>query len=152
MPTLAEHLGSLGYATAGFVGNTVYCSYDSGLDRGFTHYQDYVLDKLNAARTVRLVNESLKILGQLGRFLPISGLTLLKLSQGERKDAHVVNREFLDWLSRRRDPRRPFFAFLNYVDAHSPYLLPSSASHRFGSVATDRCRGSVPGRGLDESR
>ena len=74
VPTLAEHLGSLGYATAGFAGNTYYCSYDSGLDRGFTHYRDYVLDKLNAARTVSLVNESLKTIGKLGRFLPIPGL------------------------------------------------------------------------------
>ena len=45
-PTLAEYLGSLGYATAGFVGNTFYCAYDSGLDRGFTHYEDYVLETL----------------------------------------------------------------------------------------------------------
>ena len=43
-PTLAEYLGSHGYATAGFVANTLYCSYDTGLDRGFTHYEDYVLD------------------------------------------------------------------------------------------------------------
>ena len=27
-PTIAEYLGSLGYATAGFVGNTYYCAYD----------------------------------------------------------------------------------------------------------------------------
>ena len=112
----------------------IYCSYDSGLDRGFTHYRDYVLDKLNAARTVRSVNESLKTIGQLGRFLPIPGLTLLMLSHGERKGADVVNREFLDWLSRRRQPRRPFFAFLNYVDAHSPYLLPPGGSYRLGSA------------------
>jgi hypothetical protein len=51
VPTLAEYLGSLGYATAGFAGNTFYCSYDSGLTRGFTHYEDYVLDTLNSART-----------------------------------------------------------------------------------------------------
>ena len=43
-PRLAEYLGTHGYATAGFVGNTLYCSYDTGLDRGFTHYEDYVLD------------------------------------------------------------------------------------------------------------
>jgi hypothetical protein len=36
-PMLAEYLGSHGYATAGFVANTGYCSYDSGLARGFTH-------------------------------------------------------------------------------------------------------------------
>jgi arylsulfatase A-like enzyme len=134
VPTLAEHLGSLGYATAGFAGNTFYCSYDSGLDRGFTHYRDYVFDELNAARSVRLVNELLKTIGQLGRFLPIPGLTLLKLSDGERKEAGVVNREFLDWVSLRPKPQRPFFAFLNYVDAHSPYLLPAGSTYRLGSA------------------
>ena len=43
-PTLAEYLGSRGYATAGFVANTQYCSSDTGLDRGFAHYEDYVAD------------------------------------------------------------------------------------------------------------
>jgi hypothetical protein len=43
-PTLAEYLGARGYATAGFVANTGYCSYDTGLNRGFTHYEDYVFD------------------------------------------------------------------------------------------------------------
>jgi arylsulfatase A-like enzyme len=132
-PTLAEHLGSLGYATAGFAGNTVYCSYDSGLDRGFTRFQDYVLDTLNAARTVKLVAESLKIIGRLGRFWSMPAPTIVKLSHGERKGARVVNREFRDWLSRRREPRRPFFAFVNYVDAHTPYLLPPGASNPLGS-------------------
>ena len=59
-PTLAEFLGVLGYATAGFVGNTFYCSYDSGLNRGFTHYEDYVLDKNAAVRTSHLVDLSMK--------------------------------------------------------------------------------------------
>ena len=30
-PLLAQYLGAHGYATAGFVANTVYCSYDTGL-------------------------------------------------------------------------------------------------------------------------
>jgi arylsulfatase A-like enzyme len=132
VPTLAEQLQSLGYATAGFAGNTFYCSYDSGLDRGFAHYQDYVLDLLSAARTSQVVKESLKIIAQIGRFLPISSETLRRLSEGERKDAHVVNREFLDWLTRRPEPRSPYFAFLNYVDAHAPYLLPPGAPYRLG--------------------
>ena len=29
-------------------------------------------------------------------------------------------------------PRRPFFAFLNYYDAHAPYVLPEGAGYRFG--------------------
>ena len=37
VPTLAEVVGSHGYATAGFVANTWYCARDSGLGRGFTN-------------------------------------------------------------------------------------------------------------------
>ena len=132
VPTLAEYLGSQGYATAGFVGNTYYCSYDSGLDRGFTHYRDYRLNLLEALRTVRLVDLTLKTLPAVGAFLPLSQMSILKLSHGERKGAHDVNREFLDWVSHRRQPVRPFFAFLNYVDAHAPYVLPPGAECRFG--------------------
>jgi hypothetical protein len=56
VPTLAEHLGSSGYATAGFVGNTFYCAYDSGLDRGFTHYRDYPVNWVSALRTAKLLD------------------------------------------------------------------------------------------------
>ena len=46
---------------------------------------------------------------------------------GVRRDAAAVNRGFLGWLDRRREPGRPFFAFLNYLDAHTPYLVPQGA-------------------------
>ena len=65
VPTLAEFVVALGYATAGFVANTLYCSYDSGLDRGFTHYEDYVLDKLSAVRTCHLVDLTMKKFARL---------------------------------------------------------------------------------------
>ena len=55
----------------------------------------------------------------------------------DRKAAKDVNRELLDWLSRRPQPERPFFAFLNYFDAHAPYLLPTGNYHRFGGSPTD---------------
>ena len=42
-PTLAEFLASRGYLTAGFVANNDFCSYETGLDRGFAHYEDYPL-------------------------------------------------------------------------------------------------------------
>ena len=42
-----------------------------------------------------------------------------------------TNDAFLDWLRReRRD--RPFFAFLNYFDAHDPYVPPAEYTGRFG--------------------
>ncbi|MDP9179897.1 MAG: sulfatase-like hydrolase/transferase, partial [Gemmatimonadota bacterium] len=41
-----------------------------------------------------------------------------------RKRASQVNAEVLHWLARRNHGGRPFFVFLNYYDAHSPYLPP----------------------------
>ena len=40
-PTLAEHLGAHGYTSAGFAANLGYCSHETGLGRGFHHYEDY---------------------------------------------------------------------------------------------------------------
>src|SRR5262249_26050381 len=51
----------------------------------------------------------------------------------DRKRAESVHREFLDWLARDRDPDRPFFAFLNLHDAHTPYELRPAGIHRFGA-------------------
>jgi arylsulfatase A-like enzyme len=48
-----------------------------------------------------------------------------------------VNREFLDWLSRRPQPQRPFFAFLNFYDAHHPYQLPPTGLRRFAAGGDD---------------
>jgi arylsulfatase A-like enzyme len=38
----------------------------------------------------------------------------------------------VDWLQQRPDRRRPFFAFLNYFDVHSAYMLPPGNRYRFG--------------------
>ncbi len=57
--------------------------------------------------------------------------------ESDRKEAAVVNREFLDWLAHRPQPERPFFAFLNYFDAHTPYQLSPRRVHRFGVKPSD---------------
>ena len=132
--TLAEQLGTLGYATAGFVGNTFYCGYDSGLDRGFTQYQDHRLDWIEALRTVHLIGLTLRTVTSLAPALPgvnVGGAGILRFTTGEKKDSGVINREFLGWLSRAPASRRPFFAFLNYIDAHAPYTLPAGIPYRF---------------------
>ena len=56
----------------------------------------------------------------------------------DRKGAAAVNRELLDWLALRTQPERPFFAFLNYNDAHHPYELPPGRLHRFGVEPTNK--------------
>jgi arylsulfatase A-like enzyme len=142
-PTLAEYLGSRGYATAGFVANTLYCSHETGLDRGFTHYEDYVLEGLIPFRTAWLVDHVLQMISDLGVFLgrtfdvgpfrPMQESWIASLFVVDRrKDAGAIDREFVDWLARRREPARPFFAFLNFYDAHAPYVLPQGAEYRFG--------------------
>ena len=55
----------------------------------------------------------------------------------DRKGAAEVNRELLGWLSNRTQSERPFFAFLNYFDAHYPYQLEPGRLHRFGVEPTD---------------
>jgi arylsulfatase A-like enzyme len=142
-PTLAGYLGSRGYATAGFVANVEYGSYEFGLDRGFTHYEDYVLVPFSALRMSYLGKLALRTVSDVGwtlsaspvpiPFLPHKDSRAWRILKTDPKiDAGSINREFLDWLSRRREPARPFFAFLNYFDAHIPYLLPQGTPYRFG--------------------
>jgi arylsulfatase A-like enzyme len=47
----------------------------------------------------------------------------------DRKTAADVNDAFLGWLDGRSG--QPFFAFLNYYDAHTPYLPPEPFAGRF---------------------
>ncbi|MGP0063556.1 MAG: sulfatase [Isosphaeraceae bacterium] len=145
-PTLAEFLGSRGYATAGFAANYWYCARDSGLDRGFAAYRDYIFPRLSALKAADLVHRPVDGLIAIDGFLENRfDLDILKplvqslwwLFKADRKGAEVVNREFLDWLSRRRQPERPFFAFLNFYDAHHPYQLSEGGLHRFGAQPGD---------------
>jgi arylsulfatase A-like enzyme len=125
-PTLAGFLGSRGYQAAGFAANTNNCSYETGLDRGFSHYEDYPLTPRSILRT-----------NAVGRWLLKNTLDrgdayALKWDLLQSRGAHEINRAFLDWLSHQRSGDRPFFAFLNYLDAHEPFVLPESSGPRFG--------------------
>ena len=126
-PTLAEFLASRGYLTAGFVANTYFCNSWFGLGRGFSHYEDFYDEDL-----VVSVSETLRS-SALGR----SVVSLARLSvagERRRKTAAQINHDFLDWFSE-KDDGRPFFVFLNYFDAHSPYVVPEGCDRRFGRRA-----------------
>jgi arylsulfatase A-like enzyme len=141
-PTVAEYLRDRGYATAGFVANTSYCDAGSGLGRGFTVYRDYIFRGLSPFRWAAMVQRSLvglQAIGDtLGDALDVAWLKagmrrIRERFESDRKDASGVNRQFLDWLAQRPQPERPYFAFLNYLDAHTPYLLPPGRIRRFGT-------------------
>src|SRR5207249_5139040 len=104
-PTLAEFLSARGYLTAGFIANTYWCSYESRMDRGFVHYEDYpLLPWTILASTVPgrwLVKNT----------LPAGDYYGVKWIEAQSRDARGINRALLEWLSRRRPGDRPFFAF-----------------------------------------
>jgi arylsulfatase A-like enzyme len=138
-PTLAEFLGSRGYATAGFVANLFYCGSDSGLARGFTRYRDFIFPELSATKPAALVDRPVEGLRAIHQYLTerasvVFLADVIRLfDAGIRKPAAAVNRELLGWLSERRQPERPFFAFVNFCDVHYPYMVSAGGIHRFGA-------------------
>ena len=121
-PTLAEQFSRQGYLTAGFVANTGYCSAERGLNRGFIHYEDYRVSRGQLASSLTLIRAI------------ADNFRLRRLFNNDehlnRQSADVVSRKFLRWLSAQR--ARPFFVFLNYYDAHEPYLPPAPFDRKFG--------------------
>ncbi|MCC6420216.1 MAG: sulfatase [Gemmataceae bacterium] len=125
-PTLAEVLAGHGYLTAGFVANRFYAGKDSGLARGFVHYDDFantVGEFINSSTLTKRLCGARQVRRVLG-FDDLYG----------RRNAAEVSRAFLDWQARQTD--RPFFAFLNYFDAHDPYLPPAPFDTKFGPALT----------------
>jgi arylsulfatase A-like enzyme len=112
-PTLAEALNGQGYDTAGFVANLIYCNRRFGLDRGFAHYDDFSFSPGQIAMSSSLGERIVDADAVRG----LAGFNDLL----DRKDAATVNAEFLAWQAQRGGDR-PFFAFLNYFDAHEPYM------------------------------
>jgi arylsulfatase A-like enzyme len=114
-PTLAEAMGDAGYTTSGFAANLLYCTWQYGLTRGFVHFEDFVVTKrtlFTASEIGRVVYGDKRVRRLLGDY-----------DLANRKPAAAVTDAFLRWLSA-ADGERPFFAFINYFDAHHPYLPP----------------------------
>ena len=127
-PTLAEVLAERGYETAAFVANSFYTTYEHGLDRGFVHYEDYLVSVgqvLNSASLGALI-----FAGRPGFSNNLFRRVLDNYEYFGRKKADRVSNDFLDWLGDGHS--RPFFAFLNFIDAHVPYTPPDAFAEKFG--------------------
>jgi arylsulfatase A-like enzyme len=154
-PTIAERFRDHGYATAGFVANTYYAGHDSGLERGFGRYEDYrttlkqvswssTLAQTNLARSLRWNVSPRGWWSALQRF----DLTIEPLLISDRKTGAMVSDDFLAWQASLSG--RPFFAFLNYFDAHEKYDPPMPYRRLFSPtpVKKDLYEGSI--RYLDD--
>lgn len=130
VPTLAEAMAAAGYATGGFVANLKYTTWEHGVARGFIHYEDHPatpLTLLTATSLGRKVFAAQKVRHLVGY-----------VDDVDRKNAARIQDDFLSWLDGIGE--RPFFAFLNYFDAHHPYLPPEPFDTRFGPSLPPRYR------------
>lgn len=123
-PVVAEVFHDHGYQTAGFAANLLYCTREFGLPRGFDYYE------ANVVGWSELAFHSI-ILQKLANSFAARSIFGKKATLGA-KTAEDINRSFLGWVDLRE--RRPFFAFLNYMDAHEPYAPPAPYAKRFFKI------------------
>ncbi len=134
-PTLAEVLRAEGYATAAFIANQYVCSRQSGLDRGFLRFEDF-----------SGLGTEFVLSCEIGRRLTTSPRLRHWIGWQDywgRKSADRVDADFLEWLD--GQPHRPFFAVLNYYDAHQPYAAVEPYYRRFGPAKAQEDRPVVAG-------
>lgn len=134
LPTLAEVLANHGYVTGGFVANLYYTTRESGLARGFLHYEDF-----------RIGRGQFQLSTALGQRISewTGGPSTATKRANDSKPGEEVTSSFLNWVD--EIPDRPFFAFLNYYDAHRPYRAPRAFRDSFdtGHRGTDRYNTSI---------
>lgn len=134
-PTLAEVLRDAGYVTAGFTANLMATRAESGLDRGFVRYEDFTSSAWEIIHSTTLTQADIhvvllnnivtrrwwRILGELRKGNFENNFTV---ASHDVKHAPDIARDFLAWQEA-LPAGRPFFAFLNFFDAHDPYQPPA---------------------------
>lgn len=149
-PTIAQAFRDRGYRTGGFAANHLYTSWESGLTRGFDHYEDYLRTPKQVLLSTSLTQTSL-FWGLLqggslrARLRALGGMDLRTLTMwmSDRKLATVTVDQFLRWQDSLGDA--PFFAFVNLYDAHLPYDPPAPFDTMFnqGRSELDRYDGAI---------
>jgi len=153
VPTIAEAFRSAGYATGGFTANLLATGIGSGLGRGFLTYRDTrrtaseiaLHSTLAQGRSVTLAVEKIRSQRWLGgaarELLRLDFRPISAYQSHHAKPGAVVTDDFLEW--KRTLGGRPFFAFLNYFDAHAPYTSPLDTLFDAGRTQRDRHDGAV---------
>lgn len=122
LPNLAVELQARGYLTGAFSANQIFFTRNEGFTTGFIRFEDYSADALDTlGRT--FVGQRLHsfVLGRLPR--PIALV--------RARTADAITLSVLDWMTVAGD--RPYFAFVNYFDAHGPELPPEPWRDKFAS-------------------
>jgi len=155
LATVAQMLGAQGYVSGGFMSNTGYAGHQSGISRGFTHFEDFPLSVAQALWSTTLTQTGsgrLIVQGILQRepwrvrnAITRPDLRTVTVREGERQSAAVIADRFITWRDRERAEGRPYFAMLNFMDAHAPYDPPDGFRSRFanGAREVDRYDGGI---------
>ncbi len=122
-PTIAEALYAHGYQTGAFSANFEAVNRHLGFGRGFIHFEDYY-------RSIKsiLVNT---VYGRMAHYYLLHRVLGVE-SYIDRRDAREINNAFLNWVDQAQQ-EHPFFAFINYYDAHDPYLPPEPYRSKFSA-------------------
>jgi arylsulfatase A-like enzyme len=120
--TLADVLKSQGYETAGFTANLYYGQAGWGMSRGFEVYED---DSFSLRTNIAATFFSQTVAQPLYQHL-------VRYDHFPRRNAREVNNDVFRWFRHRSS--RPYFLFINYFDAHDPYLAPPPFDTRFGRL------------------
>jgi arylsulfatase A-like enzyme len=116
-PTLAEILAGKGFDTVGIIANYLYLAPGFGLDRGFEYLDSSGPVVFLEATKPFLLREHVR--NFLKRFSqPWEYDTMFRRAED-------INQAALAVLSREQAQGLKFFCFLNYMDAHWPYLPPA---------------------------
>ena len=147
VPTLASLLGEAGYQTACF-SNNAYISEATGLAAGFAHVDDVWRETNPRGMERPKMSGRLRRLEQKGPAMkPV--VAVLRAAKRVRTairgwrrpttdhGAALTNDRLQTWLSG-RDRDRPWFAFVNYMEAHERYSPPPPWDRRFLPDGTSR--------------
>ncbi|MEO0602453.1 MAG: sulfatase [Myxococcota bacterium] len=141
--TLAERLGAGGYDTFAFTSNLVASPMTNvlqGFETVHTTYPRrgrdgpgrYVRQARRATRDKLLEDDASTEISPA-----FAGDDREKWPRAMHKDAApVVHRGLAEWLDERADPTRPWFAYLNLMEAHSPRVPSAEARSRTMDPAT----------------
>lgn len=138
--TLASRLHAAGYRTGSF-SNNAYISEATGLVQGFDHVDD--IWRITNPRGMGLPKLSKRI-SELERRGPLLRPVVALLRSARRlravlrtwrsrKDsgAALTNQRVMEWIGGDVARSEPFFAFVNYMETHEPYLPPYPFNRRF---------------------
>ncbi|MCC6767245.1 MAG: sulfatase [Deltaproteobacteria bacterium] len=127
--TLAEVMQGAGYATVGFA-NNINVAPLFGFQQGFDQYvflePEFFFGATESAAQLTIYNQ-LRLIRE--RFV-----SKKKWVENYYQPADVVVKHGLDWIAA-RDPQRPFFMFLHFMEPHDPYFVHPYNGEAYARVA-----------------